>query len=122
MRYRPSRSTKERVIAEWRGYWEEQDTSQFENKIGDLLPALMKTLGLKERFQEEMIFEAWHSMVDNFMASNARPVALQGRTLIIQVLHAAVHYELDRMKGQLLARMQERFGKDRIREVRFRLG
>lgn len=122
MRRRPRRPLKDRVLAEWRGYWEPQDTSRFEDTLGNVVGRTMKGLGLKDRFQEEMVFEAWNAMVDPFIASNARPVSLERRVLSIQVLHAAVHYELERMKGQILRRMQERFGPDRIREIRFRLG
>lgn len=122
MRYRPRRTLRDRALAEWRGYWEPQDVSKFEDKIETVVDKAMKGLGLNERFNEEMVFDAWNAMVDNFIAANARPVSLERRVLAIQVLHATVHYELERMKGKLLARMQEQFGADKIREIRFRLG
>ena len=122
MRYRPRRPLKDRVLAEWRGYWEPQDVSKHEETIDTVVGKTMKGLGLNDRFNEELVFEAWNEMVDDFIASNARPLSLEKRVLAIQVLHATVHYELDRMKGRLLARMQERFGADKIREIRFRLG
>lgn len=122
MRYRPRRSLKDRAIAEWRGYWEPQDTSKHEAAIDAVVGKTLKGLGLNDRFNEELVFEAWNEMVDNFVASNARPVSLERRVLSIQVLHSTVHYELERMKGLLLKKMQERFGADKIREIRFRLG
>ena len=122
MRYRPRRPLKDRVIAEWRGYWEPQDVSKYEDTIDTVVGKMMKGLGLSDRFNEEMVFEAWNEMVDPFIAANARPLTLERRVLAIQVLHATVHYELERMKGQILRRMQERFGADKIREIRFRLG
>ncbi|NLT69731.1 MAG: DUF721 domain-containing protein [Verrucomicrobiaceae bacterium] len=122
MRYRPRRSPKDRVLAEWRGYWEPQDVSQYEKRIESVVDKAMKGLGLKDRFHEEQIFDAWNGMVDSFIAANARPVVLERKVLSIQVLHSTVHYELERMKGQLLRRMQERFGTEHIREIRFRLG
>ena len=122
MRYRPRRSLKDRVLAEWRGYWEPQDMSKYEDTISSAVGKTMQGLGLKDRFNEEMVFEAWNEMVDEFIAANAKPLSLEKRVLAIQVLHATVHYELERMKGRLLVRMQERFGADKIREIRFRLG
>ena len=110
MRYRPRRPLKDRVLAEWRGYWEPQDVSKYEQEIESVVGKAMKGLGLKDRFNEEQVFEAWNEMVDNFIGSNARPVVLEKKVLSIQVLHSTVHYELERMKGQLLRRMQERFG------------
>jgi predicted nucleic acid-binding Zn ribbon protein len=122
MRHRPRRPLKERVLAEWRGYWEPQDLSKYEETLGTVVGKTMKGLGLNDRFNEEMVFDAWNEMVDGFIAANARPVSLERRVLAIQVLHSTVHYELERMKGQILRRMQERFGADKIREIRFRLG
>ncbi|HRQ87989.1 MAG TPA: DUF721 domain-containing protein [Bacteroidia bacterium] len=122
MRYRPRRPLKDRVLAEWRGYWEPQDMGRHEETIETVVSKTMKGLGLKDRFHEEMVFDAWNEMVDGFIAANARPVSLERRILFIQVLHATIHYELERMKGLLLARMQERFGSDKIAQIRFRLG
>lgn len=122
MRYRPRRPPKDRVIAEWRGYWEPQDVSKYEQEIDSVVSKAMKGLGLKDRFNEEQVFEAWNELVDSFVSQNARPLALERKVLSIQVLHSTVHYELERMKGQLLLRMQERFGAENIRDVRFRLG
>jgi predicted nucleic acid-binding Zn ribbon protein len=122
MRYRPRRPLKDRVIAEWRGYWEPQDVSKFEQEIESVIGKAMKGLGLKDRFNEEQVFEAWNELVDNFIAHNARPISLERKVLSIQVLHSTVHYELERMKGGLLKKMQDRFGPENVRDIRFRLG
>ncbi len=122
MRYRPRRPLKDRVVAEWRGYWEPQDVSKFEQEIESGVGKAMKGLGLKDRFNEEQVFEAWNELVDNFIAHNARPISLERKVLSIQVLHSTVHYELERMKGSLLKKMQERFGPENVRDIRFRLG
>tara|TARA_R110002096_G_scaffold196404_15_gene379291 strand:- start:1093 stop:1353 length:261 start_codon:yes stop_codon:yes gene_type:complete len=82
----------------------------------------LKGLGLEDRFNEDQVFDAWNSMVDDFIAQNARPVALQRGVLSIQVLHSTVHYELERMKGQLLQKMQDSFGRENVKDIRFRLG
>lgn len=122
MRYRPRRTAKERALAEWRGYWEPQDLSKFEHTITDVVEQTMKGLGLNKRFKEEEVFEAWNALVDPFVASNSRPISMERKVLYIQVLHSTVHYELERMKRLILKKMQDRFGADQIREIRFRLG
>ncbi|MEX2580494.1 MAG: DUF721 domain-containing protein [Verrucomicrobiales bacterium] len=121
-RARPNRSLKDRTMAQLRGYWEPEDMSRFEYDSETAVARTMKGLGLKDRFNEEQVFDAWNDLVDSFVAQNARPVALQRKVLSIQVLHSTVHYELERMKGQILQRMQERFGSENIKDVRFRLG
>ena len=82
----------------------------------------MSELGLNSRFNEEQVFEAWNVMVSTFIASHSRPIALQKKVLSIQVLHSTVFYELERMKGQILQKMQDQFGAEHIRDLKFRLG
>lgn len=121
-RYRPRRSNRDRALAQLRGYWEPQDVSQYEQGIESAVTKTLKKLGLENRFNEEQVFEAWNEMVDSFVAENARPISMNRKILFIQVLHSTVYYELERMRGQILNKMQNRFGKENIRDVQFRLG
>lgn len=121
-RPRPSRPPKDRVMAELRGYWEPQDVSKFEKTIESAVGSTLKGLGLKDRFNQEQVFDAWNDLVDSFVAQNSQPIALERKVLSIQVLHSTVYYELERMKGKILQKMQDRFGAENIRDVRFRLG
>lgn len=121
-RPRPKRPSRDRAIAEWRGYWEPQDVSKFEQTFEDAVGKTIKGLGLENRFNQEQVFDAWNDLVDSFVAQNSQPIALERKVLSIQVLHSTVFYELERMRGKILQRMQERFGKENIRDVRFRLG
>lgn len=121
-RRRPRRTTRERALAQLRGYWEPQDVSKYTRDSETVVEDTLKGLGLEGRFNEEQVFDAWNTMVSNFIAQNARPVGLHRGILNIQVLHSTVHYELERMKGQLLAKMQDRFGRNNVKEIRFRLG
>lgn len=121
-RYRPKRSTKDRALAQLRGYWEPQDTSEFEHTAGTAVEKALGGLGLQQRFNEEQVFDAWNQMVDAFVASHARPIALQRKVLSIQVLNSSVYYELERMKGQILKKMQDQFGAGNITGINFRLG
>lgn len=121
-RSRPRRSNRERALAQLRGYWEPQDVAKFEQDIEGAVEKTLKGLGLENRFNEEQVFEAWGELVNEFVAQNARPVSMHRKILYIQVLHSTVFYELERMKGQILQKMQDRFGPDNIRDVKFRLG
>ena len=121
-RRRPRRTNRERALAPLRGYWEPQDVSKYTRDSEAVVEKTLKGLGLGGRFNEDQVFDAWNHMVDDFIAQNAKPVGLQRGVLSIQVLHSTVHYELERMKGQLLAKMQDSFGRDNVKEIRFRLG
>ena len=121
-RQRPQRSGKSTAMAQLRGYWEPQDLAQFHHTMSGAVEKAMKGIGLEDRFNEEQVFEAWLEFAEPFVAQNARPIALDRKVLYIQVLHSSIHYELERSKSQILAKMQQQFGRKHIRDVRFRLG
>lgn len=122
MRRRSPRTSRERTLAQWRGYWEPRDLEAHTEDSASAVEKAMRGLGLKDRFNEEQVFEAWVELVDPFIAQQARPVSLERGVLRIQVLHSTIHYELERMKGRILEAMQKRFGKTKVRSVRFQLG
>ena len=116
-------SLRERVIAEWRGLPDPPPKKERCFAVGDLLQKLLPKLGLNERLNEEQVKEAWLEVVGEFLSQHAVPCALSGGVLQIQVLQPSVRYELERnWKVPILQKLQERFGKKMIREVKFRIG
>lgn len=111
------------VISEWRGLPEPKQRPDKWRAPGELLPALMKQLGLSERLQENEIAQAWQSVVGEFIASHSAPVALRDAVLSVRVLQPALHYQLEQIsKPDILRKLKVRFGSRIIRDVRFRLG
>ncbi|MDF1751141.1 MAG: DUF721 domain-containing protein [Verrucomicrobiales bacterium] len=121
-RKRKKPTATETALAQLRGYWEPRDLSEYSHEMTKVVESAMKSMGLQDRFNEEQVFEAWSTLVTPFIAEHARPVSLDRKVLYIQVLHSSIHYELERMKGQILAKMQNAFGSNNIRDVKFRLG
>ena len=122
-RYRKKRTGADRALAQFRGYWEDQDLSIYaHDDIGKVVGSTLNHLGLKDRFDEGQVLDSWNEIVGDFVARNSRPVEVHRKVLVVQVLQPAVHYEIERRKGEILSRMQKRFGAKNIRGVRFRLG
>lgn len=122
-RFRKTRTGADWCLAQFRGYWESPDLSKYSHEdIGEVVGSTLKHLGLKNRFDEGQVLSSWAEIVGDFVAKNSQPVEVRQRVLIVQVLQPAVHYEIERMKGKILSRMQERFGKQHIRGIKFRLG
>ena len=114
---------KARVLAEWRGLPEEPFIRDTSRPVSEPLHKLIAQLGLKQRLREEEIQEAWKDVVGDFLAKHAAPAKLSDGLLIVHVLQPTVHFELERVwKRTLLQKLQARFGKNTIREIRFRLG
>jgi predicted nucleic acid-binding Zn ribbon protein len=111
-------------LAQLRGYWEPEEVDGFEKEAADILSKALNGLqaGLAERVAEEEVLAAWHDVVGDFVAQHSQPTKLDRRTLYVQVLQPAIHYTLERQKADILNRMQARFGKQTIRQLRFRIG
>src|SRR6516162_2829587 len=118
-----SPSFREKVIAEWRGLREKSLVRERWQSTGDVLPKLMRRLGLHERLQETEIIEAWAKIVGDFIAAHSTPVALRDGVLYVRVLQPALHYELEPVsKMDILRKLKQRFGSKTIRDLRFRIG
>ena len=89
---------------------------------GDLIPALMKKLGLETVFWEEQLLQEWPAIAGAQVAKNSRPGRIERGLLCIYVRHPAWLSELSRYgHTQLLANLQQRFGAHQIKKLRFQL-
>lgn len=114
---------KVRILEEWRGLAEEPFPKDTAREAGTLVESVLGKLGLKTRIREEAIKEAWREVVGDFLARHSAPAALENGTLVVHVLQPTVHFELERVwKRKLLVKLQEKFGRSTVREIRFRLG
>src|SRR5881394_2993695 len=116
-------SLRDTIIAEWRGLPEPKQRPDRWKAAGELLPALMQRLGLRERLHENEVVEAWSAIVGEFIAAHSAPVALREGVLYVRVLQPALHYELEQIsKSEILRKLKQRFGGKTIRDIRFRVG
>lgn len=116
-----------------RGAWEvERDRFQLTDpappppdqceKVGDLVPSLMKQLGLENRLWEEALLSEWPALVGEQVARQTRPGRLDHKVLYVFVSHSTWLNELSRYgQKQMLANLQSRFGADRIKSIRLQL-
>ncbi|MCK9588961.1 MAG: DUF721 domain-containing protein [Terrimicrobiaceae bacterium] len=118
-----SRDTfRRKVLAEWRGLEEPRSRADRCASVAELLQKVMPKLGLGERLDEQQVSAAWREVVGDFLAQHSLPVGLSAGVLTVQVVQPSVRYELERnWKRDILTKLQERFGKKVVREVRFRI-
>jgi predicted nucleic acid-binding Zn ribbon protein len=86
-------------------------------------PRLLKELGLDEEVWEMTLAREWEALVGPQVAAHTRPGPVRYRTLTVFVVHSVWLHELGRFgaRKQLLANLQERFGRHRIRDLRLAL-
>ncbi len=113
---------RRKVIAEFRGYREPRPLMHRVQDVAALVTKAMVGLGLGERVREAEVLAAWKETVGDFIASHSAPHRLKDGVLYVRVLQPTVHYEMERMRGSITAKLKERFGARTVREVRFRVG
>ena len=116
-------SLRARIIAEWRGLPDRKPRPHRWQSAAELVPGVMKQLGLTDRLRESEIIEAWSKIVGEFIAAHSTPVSLREGLLVVRVLQPSLHYELETIsKSDILRKLKQRFGPKTIRDIRFRVG
>ena len=113
---------RRRLVAEWRGYREPRPLMERVSAVGALVSKAMLGLGLGERMREAQVLEAWQDTVGAYNATHSKPHRLKDGVLYVQVLQPSIRFELERIRGEITAKLKERFGARTVREVRFRVG
>jgi hypothetical protein len=87
----------------------EDVTKQGSKKVGEVLPGVMKSLGLDRKLRESEIAREWSSIVGEAVARRSRPGGLKGRTMLVLAENNAWMQEIRFHQGEILARVRERF-------------
>jgi predicted nucleic acid-binding Zn ribbon protein len=123
MRYASkSKRLRHRLIADWRGLEDGPLNDCEAVGVDALLSRVLKEWKLDEKQRGEEITAAWRDVVGEFLAQHTAPDSIKRGILTVRVLHATVHHTLMMEKARLLARLQQRFGKSEIRDLKFRHG
>ncbi len=86
--------------------------------VGDVLANVMRGMGLEKRLQERRVVEGWAEMVGPDMAKFSQALRVQRGILYLKVQSAAWAQELQFLKPQILARVNERFGSGLVSDIR----
>lgn len=112
------KSLRRFVVEEWRLLPEKREERPLV-EIASAIPQLVAKLGLRERIDEADILAAWRETVGDFLAEHSRPSRLVNGVLHVEVMQPSVRYELSRTwKPILLQKLQERFGKSAVKDIR----
>lgn len=90
--------------------------------LDQLVPGVMKRLGLEQRLWESQIYQRWADIVGEFNARICQPVSLKNGRLTVSVVHSAYILELRPHKALFLRQLQQRLGKNCVRDIILRVG
>jgi predicted nucleic acid-binding Zn ribbon protein len=87
-----------KVLQEWRPSFGDVDahTKHSASSANQLVPAVMKQLGLEERLQQSQVFFLWPSIVGSDIARHAQPVSLKNGLLVVGCDHPMWLQEITR--------------------------
>lgn len=83
---------------------------------------IMKKVGLEQPLWEQTLLREWPELVGSQIAAHARPGQLDRGTLVIHIDHSIWLHELrGPTEKALLEKLQQRFGRTKIKGLRLRL-
>ncbi len=117
---------RQSVLAEFRGVdltQEEKARAHPARPVGDLIPSVLKGIGLERKQSELEILKVWNHLMDPTVAQHAKPVGIAKGTLFVNVdsnvwLDEIVRYR----RREILQRLRHSFGPDLIQRISFRVG
>jgi predicted nucleic acid-binding Zn ribbon protein len=122
----PAPPARQKVLAQWRGWdWsaEEKARRPSAQSTGEIMPKVLKGLGLDRRQAEAEILKVWNHQLDPNITAHARPTGLRNGTLFVTVDSNVWLDEIVRYRRQeILERLQNSFGRDLVARISFRCG
>jgi predicted nucleic acid-binding Zn ribbon protein len=75
-------------------------------RIGEVLPAVLRDLGLQTKFNERQVVEKWATVVGPELARRARALRCDNGTLVVHVDHGAWMQEMHFIEKDLLSKLR----------------
>ncbi|UCH83672.1 MAG: DUF721 domain-containing protein [Candidatus Latescibacterota bacterium] len=91
-------------------------------RVGDILPAVLKSLGLDQKLKEREILACWAEVVGEEIAGHTRAVKIDRGVLFVHVDHSAWMQELHFKEKEIIQRLKKEKPDITIRKIRFGTG
>jgi len=89
--------------------------------IGDIIPTVLRKLGLDDRMDEARLVREWDGVVGGVLAGRSNPVSARDGVLLVEVRDSAWMQEFRFHQNSIIRKINERFPGLGIRTVRFRM-
>src|SRR5262245_45080685 len=91
-------------------------------KVGAALDQVMRGLGAPSASGVHLVFDRWEEVVGEGLAARTRPLKIDGQRLVLAVDEPAIATHVKFLQGELLARLAELLGPDRVTSLDLRVG
>ncbi len=114
------------ALAEWRGIdlsEQERARTKSEKAVADVVKNALENIKFEERRKNAEILNVWRTAIDPVIVDHTQPASLKNGTLIVNVDNSVWLSEIVRFKKrEILIKLQSCFGKEVIKNIKFRLG
>jgi predicted nucleic acid-binding Zn ribbon protein len=98
-----------------------KDKAQFVH-IGSIIDDVLKTYRREPDGELIRVWHVWDSIVGEVISKNAKPAAFKGRILLVYVTSSTWIHQLQFLKEEMLAKLNETLGKSLIDDLKFKIG
>lgn len=92
------------------------------NTLRDIVPAMMKNLGLAQRYKAEIILLNWRQIVGEDIAAHTRPGKINRRVLTLAANNAVWAHHLSTLKEEIIAKINAFAGEKAVSDLKFQAG
>lgn len=90
--------------------------------IGNIVDNVLSGIEKKGPGKKEKILNIWQKAAGEKAAAHSRPVNIKRKILTIEVDSSTWFYFLNMKKNRLLADINKKMGKDKVKDLRLRMG
>lgn len=87
-------------------------------KINSAVDNVVARIIGRNAMREHEVFRSWNTLVGEHVARNSVPVKVEKGVLFVSTKNSVWRQELTMQKPQILIRIEERFGRGIIRDIR----
>lgn len=90
--------------------------------LGTVLPDILKSIRSGSDAQLVHVWELWDEVVGQTIAKHTRPAAFKGKLLLVEVSSSTWMHQLQFLKSDIIAKINDAFGKPMVEEIKFKIG
>ena len=98
-----------------------KDKSKFVH-IGSIINDVLKNYRREPDGELIRVWHVWDSIVGDVISKNAKPAAFKGRILLVHVTSSTWVHQLQFLKEEMIAKLNEGLGKSLIADLKFKIG
>jgi len=91
-------------------------------KLEDIIKTFIGKLDASPRSTSEEMAGVWKRACGGTLAAHSKPSSLRKKKLAVNVENPGWLYEFSLKKGEILKRLKEELGPDKVDQIQFRIG